>query len=652
MRAALDALLGRAKTIRAAQDGFAEAVTLAKGYTGDRLVRFALLQLRERAGQQAGLANEWAALLATQADDVAVFRFYVRRLIKDQRSEEALALIDRRFPDAIDDAEASFARAEILSDVQAHEASDALFVRVIATHDQRNARISFAKRLRRRGLTGDAYAIILPIIPTFQPGSKAAELAAELGNEFAFFSRFEPEDALPGQNVKTVAMAHAVKHFTSRAIRPVFSGEPARIALLTGTLGAGGAERQLSRLASHLHRGEGGVAGSALESAPAHVEVIVKQHGRGGGAPEGSRKDFFLDLLLEIGVPVVEINDLPAISTARQGHSDPDLLRLLANLPPQVHYGVTRLYPYLRDRNFDVVSLWQDGTCLFGALAALLAGVPVIHLVFRGLPPNIREERYRPEYAVLYRALTKVPGVHFVSNSHAAALEYARWLDLPLDRFRVLYNGVPPIDPNGTDVDLAHWTDFATRTADATETIGGVFRMESDKRPLLWIKLAHRYLKRRPKARFVIVGDGRLRQNAHDLAQELGISDRILFVLHSWHIGFWYAKMDVKVLLSRFEGLPNVLIEAQLMGVRTVATPAGGAGECFIDGETGHLLASAEHPDLDEACDKIVQLAQSARTDGDMSQRSVERASTLFSVDAVIERFLAMCNTETLVCSA
>ena len=144
------------------------------------------------------------------------------------------------------------------------------------------------------------------------------------------------------------------------------------------------------------------------------------------------------------------------------------------------------------------------------------------------------------------------------------------------------------------------WTEFVEATPDATHTVGGVFRFDTDKQPLLWIRFAARYLKRHPESRMLLVGGGRLLQNAIDLAADYGISNRILFVGRSPTVGFWMTKMDVLVLLSRYEGLPNVLIEAQYMGVRVVATPAGGTAECLIDGLTGHVLGCAERPDHNE----------------------------------------------------
>lgn len=642
LRSTLRKMVEAASTLRTAQEQLVQAEALVGSHEGDLAVRFLMLQLRELAGLR-GLAEQWENLLRDDPDDLATIRFTARSLVKEQRPEEALRLIDRLMPEDLGDARVALARAELLGDIQAYEASDALFRRVIAVHDRREARVSFAKRLRKRGLIADAVHVLDPVARSLQPGTKAAQLATELADEYAFFRALESEEGLAGQDIKLIAMKHAILHYRDRKAEPALPGRPGRLALVTGNLGAGGAERQLSRLGLHLHRlsekGTETVSGAAL---PDMVEVIVKQHG-GGQDTDAGRQDFFLAELLSAGVPVREINKLPAISAGNQRLGDTNFLRLLSHLPAQVHYGITRLCPYLRERSFDVVSLWQDGACLFGALAALVAGAPVIHLVFRGLPPNIRQERFRPEYAVLYRALAEIPGVLFLSNSKAAAKEYARWLGLPLKRFHILYNGVPRIEASTSAADERKWQDFAERTAGATETIGGVFRFETAKRPLLWLRLAYRYLKRRPHARFVIVGHGRLHAQALALAAELHIADRILFVGHSEHVGFWYSKMDVKVLLSRFEGLPNALIEAQLMGVRIVSTPAGGAGECFIDGDTGHLLASAESPDLIEACEKIAMLVDSARISGRMTACSISRASTLFSLDAVIATFSRLC---------
>ncbi|MFM0327121.1 glycosyltransferase [Caballeronia glebae] len=651
----LSRLVSAGTTVLAAQKAIAHAEDIARAHLRDTSVRFMLLKLKDAASIFPDMYAQWSALLTECPDDLRVVRYCASHLVRQRRNDEALALVDRHLPEVIEDWRAGLARAELLSDIRAHAASDLIFQRLIDTHGRREPRVAFSKRLNKRGLLFEAYNAIAPVASTLAPDSKAGQLAASIADDYGFFSQLDTAAGFQGQDIRILSLKHAILSFRNRSLPQTRSSEGISIALLTGSLGPGGAERQLTRLACHLksmsatdgETSKRGVSGNRSNGKGIElirdVEVIVRQFSDASRANPNHRLDFFLEPLREASVAVTEINHLPAVSIAHQHLDACTLERLLEKLPAPVRYGVTRLTPFLRERRFDVVSLWQDGTCLLGALAALLAGVPTIHLVFRGLPPNIRTDRNRPEYIVMYRALAAIPGVHFVSNSHAAAQEYARWLGLPLDRFHVLYNGVPGISTAGDESDERKWRAFANSTQDATETIGGVFRLEPDKRPLMWIKLAARYLKMRPHARFVLVGDGRLQEKVSALADELGLNERLLFAGLSSHVGFWYSKMSAKLLLSRYEGLPNVLIEAQMLGVPVLATPAGGAGECFVDDVTGHLLDSADRPNLASACQKLAVLIDSFRADGARHEYARQRARLLFSVDAMIGRFIELC---------
>ena len=645
IHAQLEEIVTASSRVQVAQANLDRANALARDHLSDPKVRFLLLKLKEAAGLNEGMSEQWAALLQECPDDLEIVRYRATRLVKERHIDDALALVDRHLPESTKNPDRLFARARLLSDIRAHEQSDALFRRLISQYPDRNKTVEFAKRLRKRGLVAEAFETIAPVAEQLAPGSKAAELADELARDFAFYQALEPQGSLVGKDIKIVSMKHAILHFRDRHIPERTPDKPISVALVTGSLGPGGAERQLTRLASELTR----MANAPEQRLPTvvvrpkKVEVLVKQHSEPAGSSKKQGLDFFLPVLTKAQIPVTEINHLPAVSVAHQPVSDDNLSRLLEQLPPPVHYGVTRLAPVLRENSFDVVSLWQDGTCLFGALAALLAGAPVIHLVFRGLPPNIRKDRFREEYPELYQALAQVPGVQFMSNSRKAAEAYAEWLGIPIVRFHVLYNGVPDLSTDASIADEQKWEAFQENTADATETIGGVFRLEPDKRPQLWIKLAALYLKQRPQARFVIVGDGRLHDNIVALAEELHVSDRLLLVGLSNHVGFWYSRMDVSVLLSRYEGLPNVLIEAQLLGVPVVSTPAGGAGECFEEDVTGHLLSDVEHPDMHEACEKVVSMVDKVRSDEALREQSRHRAQRLFSLDAMLTKFLGLC---------
>ena len=631
----LEALIREARSAKDAAQALGKARALIGDNQGDPSVRLAILVLREKAGETAGLLQDIESLMQDLPDDRILLELYLRSLLKDQQRDRALSALEAVLPASSTDVQVQLALAELLDRIKLFVESDAAYARALTLRDQPSVRINWAKRLAKRFLFEDAGRLVEGLSKGLS-GDKGKALLTEIEAERAFFSRFRPVGGLVGRDFRIVAMEQAVLQFRHREVRQPRQ-DALKLSLVTGNLGPGGAERQLCVLA-RLVKAQIAQSPDKGNAHFSEVEVIVKEHAREGVS------DFFLGDLQEAGVPVCQINEMKPVKANNQVSLGPDLAHLLNMLPSQVHYGVARLSPHYRATQPDVVSLWQDGACLFGALAALFAGVPRIQLVFRGLPPNIRTNRFKPEYELLYRALARIPGIEFVCNSRSGATAYAEWLDLPVERITVLYNGVEFSNETPTETECEKWERFVASTADATETIGGVFRFESDKRPLSWIRIAAAYLRERPKARFVIVGDGRLLPAAEEKAKILGISERLLFAGNSRAVRFWYDRMDVKLLSSRFEGLPNVLIEAQSRGCPVVSTPAGGAAECFAPGLTGHLLDCAENPDIELACERIRHLVDLRQSEKDRMSEETRNFVRRFAVEEVIENFTTICN--------
>jgi len=533
----------------------------------------------------------------------------IRHMIKSRAFEEAIEAVTAH--DFGDDPTDLMLKAELLFDAHDTEAADQVYGALLEREPQRrDIHLSYAKRLLAYGHLIRAHALIQPFRDTLAEGTMSEAMAIKAEALIELLTELEGEPLPESRDERITAMKHAIWSFRDRELRSRSSAALGKLSLMTGSLGPGGAERQLTRLAIELEkaRAEHGTVGGVVIDQP--IDVVVRSHG-----PE-KQNDFYLADIHAAGITPFEINNFHPIAPKNLGIDDPRMLLLLDYLPSSVNFGIKRLTRYFEEAQTDTVSVWQDGACLFAGLAALIAGVPQIQLAIRGLPPSMRRHMYRPEYEVFYRAMAEVPGVTFVSNNISAARAYAEWLDIPLDRFLIVYNGVEPMSPEPSPECEALWNDFVARTADATHTIGGVFRFDTDKQPLLWIRFAARYLKAHQEARIVLVGGGRLLDDCVRLAEELGISERILFVGRSTRVGYWMTKMDTLVLLSRYEGLPNVLIEAQYMGVHVVTTPAGGAAECLINGTTGHVLECAEKPDLDN----VVRLTHELAMRGDVHE--------------------------------
>ena len=567
----------------------------------DSLLDAELLHRLENVEADADFEAEFVKLERLHPQSVDLWRIRVRRLIKQKAFDRAKELIDAHDFGGAD--ERLLENAELLHDAREHDRAEELFEQLLARNpDSLPVRIAYAKRLLPLGKLVKARNLLVIYQGAFPEDNWRTGLVKKALSLFNLLQRLEGEPLSEAQDARIIAMKHAILRFRDRNLRSHQGAGLGRLTLVTGSLGPGGAERQLTRLAIELERARkaGRTIGGISLDRP--VELLVRSHG-----PE-RQNDFYLGEVQAEGCELGQINLFQPLSNRALAVTDPVLEQLLDYLPSPVNFGVRRLTNHFKESGTDTVSIWQDGACLFAGLAALMAGVPHVQLAIRGLPPSMRRHMFRPEYEVMYRAMAQVPGVRFVSNSRSAARAYAEWLHMSLDRFDIIYNGVEPMHAIPSDECAAMWQKFVESTPDAEETIGGVFRFDVDKQPTLWIRFAARYLKRHPNSRFVLVGSGRLMPNATQLAEELGISERILFVGHSSRVGYWMSQMDALVLLSRYEGLPNVLIEAQYMGVRVVTTPAGGASECLIDGTTGFVLECAEKPDLERLVELVRNL--------------------------------------------
>ncbi len=87
-----------------------------------------------------------------------------------------------------------------------------------------------------------------------------------------------------------------------------------------------------------------------------------------------------------------------------------------------------------------------------------------------------------------------------------------------------------------------------------------------------------------PKLKFVIIGDGHLRESLETEVDKLGISDLIIFLGNRNDADIFYAGLDIVALTSLNEGTPLSLIEAMANGKTFVSTAVGGVVDLI--GET------------------------------------------------------------------
>ena len=90
------------------------------------------------------------------------------------------------------------------------------------------------------------------------------------------------------------------------------------------------------------------------------------------------------------------------------------------------------------------------------------------------------------------------------------------------------------------------------------------------------------------RAKFLIVGDGELREDLEKMVKDLELEERVIFTGWIRDLGSLYADLDVLAVTSDNEGTPVAVIEAMAAGVPVIATDVGGVRELISEWGMGN----------------------------------------------------------------
>jgi glycosyltransferase involved in cell wall biosynthesis len=117
------------------------------------------------------------------------------------------------------------------------------------------------------------------------------------------------------------------------------------------------------------------------------------------------------------------------------------------------------------------------------------------------------------------------------------------------------------------------------------------------------------------------------------MTQNFDITDRVIFVGKVGNIGDWYERADIFVLSSRYEGFPNVLIEAMASGCSCVAFDCDTGPRDIIEHNQNGLLVSPEN--VDDMADTISLLINDNALRNKLSQNAITVREN-FSENAIL----------------
>jgi glycosyltransferase involved in cell wall biosynthesis len=172
--------------------------------------------------------------------------------------------------------------------------------------------------------------------------------------------------------------------------------------------------------------------------------------------------------------------------------------------------------------------------------------------------------------------------------------------------------------------------------------IGTVAALADHKDYPTLLRAARLVLDKEPDISFVAVGDGPLHKEATDLARELGLGKRFLFLGFREDVGCLLKVFDIFVLASKTEGLGTSVLDAQALGLPVAACRAGGIPEIVTDRETGLLVPPGDPPALAAALLELARDPELREALGARAKKAVQEHDISRTVEAHLELYRSL----------
>ena len=274
---------------------------------------------------------------------------------------------------------------------------------------------------------------------------------------------------------------------------------------------------------------------------------------------------------------------------------------------------VWKIAKQLRRDRPDVLHAHNHLVQHYAVLAGLLAGVPVIVNTRHRAEPRLvnapggwqvtPESRAKKSDWLFRATLPWTDCVVMISESTRQF--FIRHCGIPPAKTRVILNG-------------AHLEKFLNAPAHPGSApprvrFGIAARLVPDKDHFTLLRAFAAVAAVVPGAELQIAGDGPLRDRLTALAQELNLTNRVIFLGALSDTPQFLSQLDIFVLSSLNEGLPLALLEAMAAGLPIVATRAGGVEEAAVDGHNAFLSAPGDSNGLAEAMIRMACVPDLAR---------------------------------------
>jgi len=302
----------------------------------------------------------------------------------------------------------------------------------------------------------------------------------------------------------------------------------------------------------------------------------------------------------------------------------------------KVAFPYARIYRIIKDRHIEVVHAVSDYSTytMSAVVASRLANVPFVYTI-QGVgmwTKNLMVDTLIKLYdrTVKVQIARSAKKVILLSKSLVST---AMELGIDDSKTVIVPSGIDHehFDPARSEIRERAESLREKFGVDGTIVAGYVGRLIPSKGLIYLISAIKRIQDEHPNVALVIVGHGPQRRTLEAMAKDLGVKS----IFTGWQANTlpFYALMDIFVLPSFFEGLPNVMLEAMAMGKPIVAANVGGVPDLIMNGKNGFLVPIRDDKSIAEAL-KVLIINDGLRKRMGKLNREIVRKS--FSWDKIV----------------
>ena len=264
------------------------------------------------------------------------------------------------------------------------------------------------------------------------------------------------------------------------------------------------------------------------------------------------------------------------------------LLHQRAIIDPTLVFQVSKL---IKENRINILQTHGYKGNIIGYLVSRLHPIPWVAFAHGYTSDNTKIRLYNRLDKMVLR---KADRVVVVSNALKAFLEDSR---VPGDIISVIHNA---IDENGFSSDATPDQIKERHNIKSHQKIIGVVgRLNPEKGQMIFLRGFQEVVRAFPETRALIIGDGQDMDILKEYCKQHQLENNVIFTGYQSDISGYYRVLDLLVLPSLSEGLPNAILEAMSFGIPVIGASVGGVPE-VIDGKNGILVPANDHKALAE----------------------------------------------------